>query len=73
MIQTTQHSRKPCPIATLPTTNLKWTVHVSNLGCSNVMSATNRLRQGAALNSEINLRYKDRSVLNLTDNAACVH
>jgi len=59
MIQTTQHSRKPCPITNLPTTNLKWTVRVSNLGCCAVMLATNRLRHGTALNSEINQRYKD--------------
>ena len=40
---------------------VQWTVHVSNPGCRAVMPPTNRLRHGEALNSEINLRYKDRS------------
>jgi len=60
MIQTTQDSRKPCPIANLSTTNRKWTVRVSNLGCQTIMPAANRLGHDAALNSEINLRYEDR-------------
>jgi hypothetical protein len=60
MTQTKQHTRKPCPIATSPTTNIKWTVRVSNPDCRAVMSATNRLRHGTALNSDINLSYKVR-------------